>query len=251
MVWRFHVTLCIALWVLAAAAIGFAFNGPIAVPPEYYAFVDNRVWCGVPNAGDVFTNAPFAVVGLWGVWRIHAKRHDIQRKPGMYPGLLLFFVFVFLVAFGSAQFHLDPGEDTVMLDRAPISLAAGCILAVFLIDRLPLKPAHAMAVLWASLAFAVAGLVHVSLTGDVRLYALTQLAPIFVGLACAARPATVTPLLASRYVLAMVALYVGAKLVEMLDAEIYDALVVASGHNLKHLLAAAAALMPALIARRP
>jgi hypothetical protein len=36
-------------------------------PDSYHHFADQRPWLGVPRFGDVISNLPFAVIGLWGL----------------------------------------------------------------------------------------------------------------------------------------------------------------------------------------
>jgi hypothetical protein len=33
----------------------------------YHNFTDHRGWLGIPNFGDVVSNLPFAIVGVWGL----------------------------------------------------------------------------------------------------------------------------------------------------------------------------------------
>ncbi len=48
--------------------IGLALH-PIPQPLSYHNFADQRAWLGIPNFGDVASNLPFALVGLWAAWR--------------------------------------------------------------------------------------------------------------------------------------------------------------------------------------
>ena len=48
-------------------AIIALFFRPIPQPLAYHNFADHRAWLGIPNFGDVISNLPFAIVGLWGV----------------------------------------------------------------------------------------------------------------------------------------------------------------------------------------
>ncbi len=41
------------------------FISPIPQPLSYHNFADHRAWLGIPNFGDVVSNLPFAIVGLW------------------------------------------------------------------------------------------------------------------------------------------------------------------------------------------
>ena len=48
------------------AAIGLLLPR-IPQPQSYHMFADQRSFLGIPNFGDVVSNLPFAVVGLWGL----------------------------------------------------------------------------------------------------------------------------------------------------------------------------------------
>ena len=51
----------------------------IPQPQSYHVFADQRSLLGVPNFGDVVSNLPFAVVGLWGlVLLLRSNRITIQ-----------------------------------------------------------------------------------------------------------------------------------------------------------------------------
>ena len=108
---------------------------PIYVPDSYYNFADGRHDLGIPHTGDVLSNGAFAIVAIWGLFMVYRARDRVAFKPGLAISLTTFFSAVFLVTFGSGYFHLDPGPDRIFLDRLPISLAAGAILATLLIDR--------------------------------------------------------------------------------------------------------------------
>ena len=52
-------------WLAAAAllaALVMLWHGPIAQWPGYHAFADDRAWFGLPNATNVLSNLPFAVI---------------------------------------------------------------------------------------------------------------------------------------------------------------------------------------------
>ena len=39
----------------------------IPQPQSYHMFADQRGFLGIPNFGDVVSNVPFAIVGIWGL----------------------------------------------------------------------------------------------------------------------------------------------------------------------------------------
>ena len=58
-----------ASWLLVAAAtlaLALGLHGPIAQWASYHAFADARAWLGLPNAQNVLSYLPFALLGLWG-----------------------------------------------------------------------------------------------------------------------------------------------------------------------------------------
>jgi hypothetical protein len=155
---------------------------------------------------------------------------------------------------GSAYYHLAPGDDTLVWDRLPLSVALMGLFAAVVADRIgvgaglallgPLVVLGLGSVLWWHAGEAQG-------RGDLRLYALVQFYPLV------AVPLTLG-LFRPRYtlgaaVMAAVAVYAGAKVFEWLDAPILALGGILSGHTLKHVAAAAAGLLIAwmLAARRP
>ncbi len=83
---------------------------PIPRPLGYHNFADHRGWLGIPNFGDVASNAPFAIVGLLGLILLsqpRAVKFADSRERWLY---LVMFAGLILTAFGSAYYHLEPGN---------------------------------------------------------------------------------------------------------------------------------------------
>jgi len=148
---------------------------------------------------------------------------------------------VALIAFGSTYYHLAPLDERLMWDRLPISLGFMALLAAVIAERISVKAGlRALAPL---LAAGVASVLHWRWSGlagaeNILPYAIVQYGAIAAIVAIAA-------LFPSRYtrgadVLVAVAIYAVAKLVEVLDAQIYALGHLVSGHTIKHLLAALA-----------
>ena len=210
--------------------------GPIAQPDNYHHFADARGLLGVHGAGDVLSNLGFLLVGAYGLlrWR-RAPPQVVARAP-----YGVFFAALALTAAGSAWYHLAPDDARLVWDRLPIALACGALLAAELQRAYP-------GAAWASISLpllavsALASVVWWSITGDLRPYLLLQVAPPLLipvlhwqaGAPMARRAA---------FALAIV-LYVLAKLCEVADGAVFEALGVVSGHTLKHLLATAAAFV--------
>jgi hypothetical protein len=236
---------------VALAAAIMAVHGPIPQLAHYHEFADGRVLLGIPHAMDVLSNAAFAVVGLWGLLRLHEPPVR-ARLGGAWPGYALFMAALVMTAAGSSYYHLAPDDARLVWDRIPIALAcAGLLSGVYAQTH---DARHAPGLTAALAVLAVASVLWWSFTamtgeGDLRPYLLLQGAPLVLvpawqGLARSPRRDRAAFGFA-------IALYVAAKVAELLDHGIFEALGFMSGHTLKHLLAAAAGVvLVAAIARR-
>jgi hypothetical protein len=243
-----------AIWlmVLAAAviaAIAFLLP-PIPQPQWYHMFADQRAFFGIPNFNDVVSNLPFAVVGLWG-FACLLRAHFLDNREH-WPYAIVF-AGLLLTAFGSAYYHLQPRNETLVWDRLPMTLVFMSLLAAIIADRISLR-----AGLWLLPILLAVGVVSVLQwraselrgAGDLRFYAAVQVyAVLFLLIAL---------FLPSRYTrgrdLAMIAgFYVLAKILESLDRPIFELGHIVSGHTLKHLAAACAGywILRMLLKRRP
>lgn len=221
------------IWLLCViAGVGvFLFVPPIAQDPAYHQFVDRRTWLGIPHVGDVLSNIGFVAVGLWGLWLLPAR---LENKAAY----VLFFAGVALVGVGSASYHWAPNDNTLIWDRLPMSIAFMALLATFIGDRFSAR-AGRMA-LWPLVAVGVGSVVTWQLTGDLRPYGLVQFLPVVLaGAMCALLPSRAG--FPTAYPFSLLALYALAKVFELFDARVWQALgETVSGHSLKHLFAAAA-----------
>ncbi len=225
--------------VLAGLLIVTCAAGPLlgALTTEWYA--DTRPFLGVANFLNVASNLAFLLVGLAGLVLC-------AGRPGGDPALpawRLFYAGMLLTCLGSAWYHLAPSDATIVWDRLGMIVAFVGLAAAVIAEstRTPTpKP-----VLLLALLFGAASVLWWRRSGDLRIYAWVQLAP----LACAATALALrwlAPPLA-RALGVSLALYILAKLAETFDARVYELSAHAlSGHTLKHLLAAAsaAALLP-------
>jgi hypothetical protein len=220
--------------VLVLYAAGWLALGPLPQDPAYHMFADLRTCLGfIPRAGDVLTNLAILAAGGYGL----AMRSRFNVPPDERPAADLLIVGAFLTAAGSAYYHWDPRNATLVWDRLPMMLVIPPILALVLADRV--HPAFARRVLWPLTVFALASVLWWSLSEaigqeDVRLYLLVRvLLAVAILLLLVFR--------ASRYTGSgwLVAALVGEGAMmtfERLDHQIF-ALTggLASGHNLKHL----------------
>lgn len=217
-------------------------GGPIPQDPGYHAFADVRTRLGLRNFGNVASNLAFLLVGAMGVlW--------CSRNPGAGArrSWTVFFLGVALVFFGSGYYHWAPGDDPLVWDRLPMTIAFMGLFAALLSEHLAERLERPLLV--SAVAVGIASVLWWKATDDLRVYIWVQTAPLLaIPYVLAAFPGRYTH---RRYLLYGVAFYALAKVAEYYDREIYaltsNAL---SGHSLKHLLAAAAPFCVYLMLRR-
>jgi hypothetical protein len=235
------------LAVTAAAALLAA--PPIAQDPGYHNFADQRTALGVPHAGDVLTNLPFLIVGWAGLRFLSRRRRDSFHDRREASGYAVFFASVLLTGLGSAWYHWAPDSTRLFWDRLPLAWVATSLFCIVIAERA--SPALGSRLLAPLLAFGAGSVVFWSWTGDLRLYALVQYFPV-------AGAALLLLLYPPRYshsghYWGVIGWYLLAKLCEMLDGSIFALNGLVTGHNLKHLFAAAATawVLRMLMRRRP
>ena len=276
---RLHLPTLIGGLTLVSAVILLLFYGPITQPAAYHHFINSREWIGIPNAADVLSNASFIIAGGLGLWRTAATALDLRAMSiagGLAPALAgtprglalpatpvdllciaVFFTGVLLTGPGSAWYHLNPNNYTLLWDRLPMAIAFAGLVAAIVTDRVRIRSITAIATL--------AGLVLLGILsvlwwyfgelaspgqGDLRLYIVVQYGALLSAMALAFTPGR----LYGRSLLALACgLYILAKVLESADAQIFHATgQFTSGHTLKHIAAACGAgvIIAALRPRR-
>ncbi len=219
-----------APWLVAAAL------PPIAQPQSYHAFADQRTLWGVPHAFDVISNLPFLVVGLLGLNALPRAMARGATPRAARASWLAMFCGVALTALGSAVYHLDPRDATLVWDRLPMALGFAGLVAGTLADR-TVRPGWLLPCALA--ASGVGSVVFWALRGNVAPYLAAQVG--FLAVTLAATALIRSPYTLGSWLYGAAALYGGAMAAERLDHPIAAMLGGrVSGHTLKHLLAAAA-----------
>jgi hypothetical protein len=233
------------LIALAAAMALLCFFLPrIPQPLAYHQFADQRSFLNIPNFGDVASNLPFALVGIWGLAFLFQTKSREGRVRFLDPleRWPYFFVFagLLLTAFGSSYYHLAPDNARLVWDRLPMTITFMGLVAAVIAERISVRLG-----LWLLPILMVVGLgsvlqwhwSEVRGAGDLRFYASVQAYSTLVILLAFLFPRRYTRTADFGLV---VGFYVLAKLLETFDRPIFAALHVVSGHTLKHLAAAAA-----------
>ncbi len=227
----------LAVGVVAAFAIACAFLlDPIPQDPAYHDFGDSRALYGFPNFWNVVSNLPFLFVGALGLGRLRRL-----ASPALRTHYLVLCVAVALVGFGSAWYHLNPSNATLVWDRLSMTVAFMVLFSAIVADRVSWIAGRAL--LWPLVVTGIASIAWWVRTeavgqGDLRPYAIVQFLPMLL-----------VPMilllwrenfLSTKLVWAAFGAYGAAKLAEHLDAQMFAATGAFSGHSLKHLLAALA-----------
>ncbi len=217
------------------------FMQPIAQDPAYHNFADTNSYYGIANALNVLSNLPFLIVGIFGLYCFRSAR-GINASVQLRYMFAWFFAGVSLTAFGSAYYHLEPNNTTLVWDRLPMTIAFMAFFCIVVANYMSARVASVALI--PLLVFGVASVVYWHYIDDLRLYALVQFLPIL--LMCLILIFRSSSTLPKKYVFWTIAFYALSKLAELLDQQIYDVLYVISGHSLKHMLAAMAPFVVAL-----
>jgi len=214
----------------------------IPQPASYHNFADQRSWLGIPNFGDVVSNLPFALFGIWGLiflYRLDAEQVQVtfidrrERIP-----YLVAFAGLILTACGSAYYHLAPDNARLVWDRLPMTLVFMSMVAVIIAERISVP-----ASLWLLPLLLIVGAGSVfqwyrselQSMGNLRLYAAVQVYAALVLLFAVFSPSPYTRKTDFAVVLGLYAL---AKLLESTDTQVFSLGHLVSGHTLKHIAAA-------------
>ncbi len=237
---RMQVILTVVAVLVSAV---FLFTDPVPQDPAYHTFSDTRNLFGIPNFWNVASNLPFLLVGAAGLWFLQQQTRQVCIA-GAEPAYRALFAGVLLTAFGSAYYHLAPGNQTLVWDRLPMTIAFAGLLAVIAAEYVSASAARRL--LLPLLVIGPASVAYWAWTeaqgvGDLRLYALVQFIPMLMipVLLLTHQPAIGE----RRYFWWMLLFYVLAKIFEFADPSVFALGNLVSGHTLKHL---AAAMTPAV-----
>jgi hypothetical protein len=214
------------------------FCKPILQDENFHHFADVRNIFSVTNFWNVISNLIFLLIGIAALQKLHSNKLAVvtQIRAAYY----FFFIGILLVAFGSAWYHYNPNNTTLMWDRLPMTIAFMSLLSIALAEFISVTAGRI-----GLIPFLITGIFSITWWqygeqqhhGDLRLYALVQFLPIL--------------LLALLFLfghsvyntkwgyLTLFGAYVLAKLAEHFDAGIYKLTGgLMAGHFLKHIIIA-------------
>lgn len=220
-------------------------------PGGYHGFVDRRSAFGIPNFGDVASNAGFLIAGLAGLAIVLGGRARFELALERWPWIV-FFAALVLTAFGSAYYHLAPDNARLFWDRLPITIALMALVSSQIVDRISVRVGVSLLV--PMLVIGAATVVYWRATeragaGNLMPYVILQGYAVLIMLWLAlALPSRYTR---SADILWIFAWYVLAKIFETFDEQVFRLGNIVSGHTLKHLAASMSGFVAcAMLARR-
>jgi hypothetical protein len=227
--------LYVALTLLAGVALWLCMPS-VAQPQSYHRFADRRPFLGIPNAADVLSNLAFVAVGILGLLRLQPGRRPLARV--VWLSLSVLFVGLFLTGFGSAYYHWNPTDETLVGDRLPMTVVFAGVFGAMLAERVSVR--SGFVVLLLMLVIGPVSVYYWKATGNLSLYAVVQfggMAAILLLLSRTRKGHDPFPWWA------LTAWYGVAKLAEAGDVFVWNATrELFAGHALKHLAAAAGGL---------
>jgi hypothetical protein len=212
---------------------------PIPQSQQYHLFADRRSLAGLFNFMNVVSNLPFVVTGLAGWWALR------RSAAGVFMNIMYAVIFagIFLTGIGSAWYHYAPGNNSLVYDRLPMVIVFMGFLCATIAGWINYKAGIIL-----FLPLLVTGIASVLFwhyserkgAGDLRFYAFVQFYPmiiiplIYYLFASAENNRGLTLLVK------VIIWYAAAKVLELLDKQIYQLTGFLSGHSLKHIAAAIA-----------
>jgi hypothetical protein len=217
--------------------IAVFFLKPIPQDNNFHHFADTRNIFTIENFWNVASNLFFLLIGVAGVQKLRLNKLILVKE--IKAAYYIFFIAVMLVAVGSAWYHYHPGNDTLVWDRLPMTMAFMSLLSIALVEfvsvtigRIGLIPFLLAGI--GSIAWWQYGELHHH--GDLRPYALVQFLPIIL--------LTLLflfgePVFNRWGYIALFVCYLLAKLAEHFDVAIYNLTSgLIAGHLIKHIITA-------------
>ncbi len=232
---------CLMVLVVVGSLVLLMSQKPFGQTAEYHNFADQRAFFGIHNFLDVASNLAFLFVGIVGL-NIRLK----NRLGSMRNAWIVLFAGITLVSIGSAYYHSDPNNQTLVWDRLPMTIGFmglfAALLGEYVSERLGvfLVPA---------ILLGLSSVVYWHWFDDLRFYIWIQLISLLT-------IPLVMILYRPRYshqsiLLAALGCYALAKISEVFDKEIFRlSQGIISGHTIKHLLSALGCLSIFLMLQR-
>ncbi len=215
-------------------------SSPLPQDATYHLFCGDHKILHVTNFWNVISNSPFLFIGILGLIRLKKQRN--LSNPFEYSFLISFINFsgILLTGLGSAYYHYNPTNISLVYDRIPMTLifmsyftwSLGYFIARDLYKLIVVTvPVGIVSVLYWIISESYNA-------GDLRLYGLVQFTPIPIILYLYLKNWKL--LNHKKEFIIIFVSYALAKIFEMYDCLIYTQIRI-PGHPIKHLFAALSA----------
>ena len=238
---RSDVSRHLSMVVIAIGSFALVMSfAPSLQDPNYHNFADRRAFFGVPNFFDVASNLAFIVVGVIGLKISFANR-------SMRIAWIVLFAGITLVSAGSAYYHWNPNNQTLVWDRLPMTIGFMALFAALLGEYISERVGKIL--LLPAMFLGFASVLYWNWFDDLRFYIWVQAIPLLT-------IPVVMILYRAKYshqwmLLAGLGCYVLAKLTEYFDHAIFALTQnIISGHTIKHLLSALGCLLIVLMLQK-
>lgn len=230
------------LFIVILGFVSIFFFEPYHQRLVYHNFADKRPWFwGLQNSCDVLSNIPFTIVGIVGL--IFLKKYPVKLA---FTSWLFLFIGVALVGIGSAYYHENPNNQTLVWDRLPLTVGFMGLLSALLTTYVEQKYEKIFLAITVSLG--IFSVLYWAKYDDLRIYFYVQAIPL-----------AIIPFILvlfrknefkSAYLGIALFFYLLAKYVEFNDYQIFGITNgFVSGHTLKHLFASLSPLTIAFMLR--
>jgi hypothetical protein len=223
---------------LLTLVIILVFTPSLPQNEAYHNFADQRFLFCCNNSLDVWSNLPFILFALIGLFYTYKHPYLVIEKVYLYT----FFGSTILVGLGSTYYHLTPNSQTLIWDRLPMTIAFMSLLSLIM-HIFDMQKRARQFFPWL-LILGISSIIYWSFSNDLRPYLLVQFVPI------AWLPYQLCKVknTCSSYLWKLLSLYVIAKILELNDQAIFEFTHgQLSGHSLKHLFASFAVFMIVLM----
>lgn len=115
----------------------------IPQPQSYHLFADRRSFLGISKFGDVASNLPFGLIGIWGLLFLLQSRSRSQAgtfidERERWPYLFVF-AGLLLTALGSSYYHLAPDNARLLWDRLPMTITFMAMVSAVIAERINVR----------------------------------------------------------------------------------------------------------------
>lgn len=208
---------------------------------NYHNFADQREIFGLHYFSDVVSNLLFLVAGIWGLIKIKQCGPKLPRAWRFFA--IVFFAGFILTFLGSSWYHLSPDNHRLVVDRLGMAVIFSGLLGLAAGERISTRAGTG--ILLVLLFGSIASLWIWVVTENFSPWAVVQAGGMILvlWLACLKPNQAGSDLIPHTSLSIIILWYALAKVCELLDHNLFIFTHSSiSGHSLKHLIAAFAAI---------